>query len=180
MHGIKPLFFSVSIVSLDGIVPYYFLVFLLDVHNLENSIALLLFLACTFICIFLTLIGMGFLGEYNKFVLLFTLCCYCLRVVAGSVRVLIVSRLRQGIVIGQAWLSTQIYIHRTTSSGELDAREYGPQTKERADTSRGQKRQNPCPSSLRASDMFVRVQHLISAHDNKLKSGTLLAFFGLY
>ena len=55
-----------------------------------------------------------------------------------------------------------------------------PQTKERADTSRGQKRQNPCPSSLRASDMFVRVQQLISVHDNKLKSGTLLAFFGLY
>ena len=44
-----------------------------------------------------------------------------------------------------------------------------PQTKERADTSRGQKRQNPCPSSLRASE-------LISVHDNKLRSGTLLAF----
>ena len=55
-----------------------------------------------------------------------------------------------------------------------------PQTKERADTSRGQKRQNPCPSSLRASDMFARVQQLISVHDNKLRSGTLLAFFGLY
>ena len=53
-----------------------------------------------------------------------------------------------------------------------------PQTKERADTSRGQKRQNPCPSSLRASDMFVRVQQLISVHDNKLRSGTLLAFSG--
>ena len=45
--------------------------------------------------------------------------------VTVSVRVLIVSWLRQGIVIGQAWLSTQVYIHRTTSSGELDAREYG-------------------------------------------------------
>ena len=53
------------------------------------------------------------------------------------------------------------------------------QTKEYADTSRGQNRQNPCPSSLRASDMFVRVQQLISVHDNKLKSGILLAFFGL-
>ena len=51
------------------------------------------------------------------------------------------------------------------------------QTKERADTSRGQKRQNPCPSSLRASDIFVRVQQLISVHDNKLRSGLLLAFF---
>ena len=49
-----------------------------------------------------------------------------------------------------------------------------------ADTSRGQKRQNPCPSSLRASDMFAGVQQLISVHDNKLRSGTLLAFFGLY
>ena len=55
-----------------------------------------------------------------------------------------------------------------------------PQTKERADTSRGQKRQNPCPSSLRASDMFARVQQLISVHDNKLRSGTLPAFSGLY
>ena len=53
-----------------------------------------------------------------------------------------------------------------------------PQTKERADTSCGQKRQNPCPSSLRASDMFVRVQQLIFVHDNKLRSGTLLAFSG--
>ena len=55
-----------------------------------------------------------------------------------------------------------------------------PQTKEKADTSRGQKRQNPCPSSLRASDMFVRVQQLLSVHDNKLRSGTLLTFSGLY
>ena len=62
----------------------------------------------------------------------------------------------------------------------LTTRQCIPQTKERADTSRGQKRQNPCPSSLRASDMFVRVQQLISVHDNKLRSGTLLAFFGLY
>ena len=61
-----------------------------------------------------------------------------------------------------------------------DEVELYPQTKERADTSRGQKRQNPCPSSLRASDMFARVQQLISVHDNKLRSGTLLAFFGLY
>ena len=57
---------------------------------------------------------------------------------------------------------------------------YLAQTKERADTSRGQKRQNPCPSSLTTSDMFARVQQLISVHDNKLRSGTLLAFFGLY
>ena len=57
---------------------------------------------------------------------------------------------------------------------------FAPQTKERADTSRGQKRQNPCPSSLRASDMFARVQQWISVHDNKLRSGTLLEFFGLY
>ena len=48
------------------------------------------------------------------------------------------------------------------------------------DTSRGQKRQNPCPSSLRASDMFTGVQQLLSVHDNKLKSDTLLVFFGLY
>ena len=47
------------------------------------------------------------------------------------------------------------------------------------DTSRGQKRQNPYPSSLRASDMFAGVQQLLSVHDNKLRSGTLLAFFGL-
>ena len=59
-------------------------------------------------------------------------------------------------------------------------RQYTTQTKERADTSRGQKRQNPCPSSLGASDMFARVQQLISVHDNKLRSGNRLAFFGLY
>ena len=59
----------------------------------------------------------------------------------------------------------------------LHVRGVSTQTKERADISRGQKRQNPCPSSLRASDMFARVQQLISVHDNKLRSGTLLAFF---
>ena len=48
------------------------------------------------------------------------------------------------------------------------------------DTSRGQKLQNMFPSSLRASDMFAGVQQLISVQNNKLRSGTLLAFFGLY
>ena len=45
-----------------------------------------------------------------------------------SVRVLIVSWLRQGIVIGQAWLTNQVYIglhDRTTAFGEIDATEYG-------------------------------------------------------
>ena len=46
-------------------------------------------------------------------------------------------------------------------------------------TIRGQKRQNPCQSSLRASDMFAWVQQLLSVHDKKLRSGILLAFFGL-
>ena len=55
-----------------------------------------------------------------------------------------------------------------------------PQTKDKADSPYGQKRQNPCPSSLRASDMFARVQQLIFVHDNKLRSCTLLAFSGLY
>ena len=48
-----------------------------------------------------------------------------LRAVAGSVRDFMISCSQQVVVIGQVWLSTQVYIHRTTSSGELDAREYG-------------------------------------------------------
>ena len=50
-----------------------------------------------------------------------SLVIYCLSVFAGSV--LIVSWLQQGIVVGQAWLGTQVYIHRTTSSGEFDVSE---------------------------------------------------------
>ena len=85
MDGIIPLFFALDLsISLDGIMPlffaldlsicktakylYSFLVFLLDVHILELCIALLLFSACTFFCIFLTLIGIGFLNNCNKFV----------------------------------------------------------------------------------------------------------------
>ena len=48
-----------------------------------------------------------------------------------------------------------------------------------SDTSREQKHQNPCPSSLMASDMSARVQQWLSVHDNKLRSGILLAFFRL-
>ena len=74
-------------------------------------------------------------------------------------------------------------LHNATSSADGTIawlRQHAPQTKEKANTSRGQKRQNPCPTSLRAFDMFVRVQQLISVHDNKLRSVTLLAFSGLY
>ena len=53
-----------------------------------------------------------------------------------------------------------------------------PQTNERADTSRGQKRRNPCPSSLRASDMFARVQQLISVHDNMRHIPLNFRFYG--
>ena len=71
MEGIIPLFFALDLsISLDGIKKncILFVVFLLDVHILELPIALLLFPACTFICIFLPLIGIGFLSNCNKFV----------------------------------------------------------------------------------------------------------------
>ena len=89
LDGIIPLFFALDLsISLDGIIPLFFaldlsisldgikkncilfVVFLLDVHILELPIALLLFPACTgtFICIFLPLIGIGFLSNCNKFV----------------------------------------------------------------------------------------------------------------
>ena len=50
---------------------------------------------------------------------------YCLRVISGSVglRVLIVSWSQQGIAIGHAHLVPRF--HRTSSSADLDAREYG-------------------------------------------------------
>ena len=71
LDGIIPLFFALDLsISLDGIKKncILFVVFLLDVHILELPIALLLFPACTFICIFLPLIGIGFLNNCNKFV----------------------------------------------------------------------------------------------------------------
>ena len=87
LDGIIPLFFALDLsISLDGIIPLFFalglsisldgikkncilfVVFLLDVYILELPITLLLFPACTFICIFLPLIGIGFLSNCNKFV----------------------------------------------------------------------------------------------------------------
>ena len=70
LDGIIPLFFALDLsISLDGIKNcILFVVFLLDIQILELPIALLLFPACTFICIFLPLIGIGFLSNCNKFV----------------------------------------------------------------------------------------------------------------
>ena len=48
-----------------------------------------------------------------------------MRVFVGSVRVFKISCLRQGTEIGQAWLSIQVYIHWTGSSGKLDVSQLG-------------------------------------------------------
>ena len=56
---------------------------------------------------------------------------------------------------------------------------YGPQTKEGTRYITWAKASESLPIVAKASDMFAWVQQLLSVHDNKLRSGILLAFFGL-
>ena len=81
---------------------------------MSSFLQLLLLLVLTFDwnwCFFCNIMN---LCNFSSFVV-----C-CLRVFARSVRVLIVGCLQQGIGVGQAWLSIQVFIKRTSSSGELD------------------------------------------------------------